>query len=830
MNYTLPHIVYYSNNDVNTDKFDVLLTDINRRAGLQTYPKYPMFHLCKMEHDAVSYKKLKYFIEAQDIRVLASLIVVVDYFSFKKSGEEAPIQEILRELIVEYPEVKFVFHKTKDTPDSFGNFLGIENVEATIKKEDGEYITETFKVLDEYLHYIHTLDENEPDEKDIIDAVKLLVHCESNLFDASNLRNTIKAYFFSGRDGCQNVKLNYANIQTSRSLNLAYCIEEEKSQNLFNSYALYINGYRVRSINTLTELKTASAINKPKPSIIIRDFDLQFEDKPAEGEEGNEINKIRGFDRTKQTLALDPYWKNLSSVKTYFITQASKNELRLSHPKERSDNGNAGFINDKEKGWGIVGLQKPINGIYALHEIPDIKLVYRSCQDSSEFNIDRINSKGNTGHSTAPFMYHIAESLIDRAQKYYDIEEYMLAAILSREALEVLNGFHKTLMWKACHLHAISENALIMDQIGCNDKILAINTQKRLLDIKNEVARISGKNKANKNVLSQIFNDIRQTCRDREHFESADIALKMMVHETHKFPLLQIIFHCIKDIFKKCRESSVPKKEEEEPKSTVVQEKEEDRSRPQKTPVTQDKEKKIYEKVTELLNINAAKLLNDFGYHFKDFHISILALILVFGFSVSYNCTQHPFFKIGVYISLLGALIAFIRIPMQIVYGLVGTKGELRKLISMLVVVILIFSCTYWFGFFKNAGITYDINSPQVVYHMFDGEPQKEDIAISPEDDAAYRIKIEKFDHGVPDDNGRYYKRISYGYILKNTIQTTLVQEPAAFFDIVTSEFKPCENEDKASLFYYILLFQILISWIFLGVFISLLYQKFRNE
>ena len=74
---------------------------------------------------------------------------------------------------------------------------------------------------------------------------------------------------------------------------------------------------------------------------------------------------------------------------------------------------------------------------------------------------------------------------------------------------------------------------------------------------------------------------------------------------------------------------------------------------------------------------------------------------------------------------------------------------------------------------------------------------------------------------------------------------TALMQEPTDFFaaastyneSIVDSSLSKKEqvaeitlDKQKTMMFHWILIFQILISWIFFGVFISLLYNKFRYE
>lgn len=84
------------------------------------------------------------------------------------------------------------------------------------------------------------------------------------------------------------------------------------------------------------------------------------------------------------------------------------------------------------------------------------------------------------------------------------------------------------------------------------------------------------------------------------------------------------------------------------------------------------------------------------------------------------------------------------------------------------------------------------------------------------------------------------YQRIFWHQVLRNTVMTSLISEPsdlfaaAAVYNDGRYESPDCEdakyNIAQAELFQWILTLQILISWILLGVFISILYNKFRYE
>lgn len=166
--------------------------------------------------------------------------------------------------------------------------------------------------------------------------------------------------------------------------------------------------------------------------------------------------------------------------------------------------------------------------------------------------------------------------------------------------------------------------------------------------------------------------------------------------------------------------------------------------------------------------------------------------------------------------------------PMNIIHGLIGTRGDIRLFFVMFFVINLLFSVTYFYGFFKNSGITYDLGQPHVEFKVFDGQDKNlEMIKICP------RNNVEN----VPEnchESEHYYHRIRYKWVLQNTLLTSLMQEPTEFYSFSCTY---CGNHDEAdrniyiaNCFNWFLVFHILISWVLLGVFISLIYQKFRNN
>ena len=99
-------------------------------------------------------------------------------------------------------------------------------------------------------------------------------------------------------------------------------------------------------------------------------------------------------------------------------------------------------------------------------------------------------------------------------------------------------------------------------------------------------------------------------------------------------------------------------------------------------------------------------------------------------------------------------------------------------------------------------------------------------------------------DQGTPyfiNEEIHEYQKITFGDVLWNMVLTSLIQEPTDLFAATATFNQGMYHSDngvineaidrgRAHLFHWILILQILISWILLGVFISILYNKFRYE
>lgn len=219
---------------------------------------------------------------------LGYLYVIIDYPSFfnkhcsyieyEKTNELESFSvkdaaKTIRRAILQYPEVFFMFDESWNTKNTE---TGVSDI------GDGD-TNNTLNYL-KFLFYF--------EEKNFIGNIwteyhKYTIHNTGNsfdailrgrtsLFDGSNLRYAIKRYEY---DVLKVERYNFSLVQDSRAKNLAICVEEERSQNRFNSYALFTNGYRVLPIFTSKELKCVNEnAEKLNPKLIVRDYDLQFPD------------------------------------------------------------------------------------------------------------------------------------------------------------------------------------------------------------------------------------------------------------------------------------------------------------------------------------------------------------------------------------------------------------------------------------------------------------------------------------------------------------------------------------------------------------------------
>lgn len=491
---------------------------------------------------------------------LQSLHVIIDVGSIKKNQVS-----YIRNTIIEFPEIQFLF----DNHYSQEPVLNFLFPEKELKEDQKERGKEILKVVNSDLFEIYC---NEPNNNQKPHKLfSRIINGLDNTFDASNLRYAIKYWKYLSLKVHEN--RNYQKLQESRSENIAICIEEEVRQNIFTSYAMYANGYRVLPVTTRRELEIVNRdLNKlvAKHGIVLRDYDLQFED-----EKGEAIDEIRGYrhcedDEIKEgsifaveegiffkcfkvgwndlteTYHDNPnnYWSNIINRKLpiYFITKGP-DKSEVVHPskcngveyeedeREIEENGEKKLQTIKTK-IKLPGFEKPVCGLYSpFYEIT--KETYdKTRYHIGDENYKIITSRKDHDHSTPLDLYDLANNMIRRAEKYYESKLYIFAALVAGEALEILNGFHHRLTVKAYYIQAIAENAIAMDVVGGNEEYLAKDTQDRVDKIKEDLDRIfySYDEKNKRYVLNQIYSTCREFCKEHKHFESEEIFISALGH------------------------------------------------------------------------------------------------------------------------------------------------------------------------------------------------------------------------------------------------------------------------------------------------------------
>lgn len=449
------------------------------------------------------------------------------------------------------------------------------------------------------------------------DFILSLVHAQDNLFDSSNLRYCIKQWKYAELDVHSR---NYLLIQNSRRDNLAICVEEEKGQNRFNSYCLFACGYRVLPVTSATELlKVNQHAEELSPKLIIRDYDLQFFDSSSvkyeqAGDSNGAIKAIRGFrdnlDGKWETHVFEsPCWSSFYkgySEKTeaiiplsipenatasindaddicpvYFVSKGT-GDISILPPgnfigkkkqegKDRTIRLSHYYTSIKEGKLCLPGLLKPVSGIYEPFRcIPEIRKQLKSIKTSATEYLD--TSREGHSHGTSLDIYSTVNSLISRAEKYFNLGKVVHSAILSNEAIEYLNGFHEALILKAYRILAVSENAIAMDTVGGDEVVLKDDTIFRIGKIEHEIDKVLRRSPEERignedrrefkyNILNQIYSECRKCCKDKERFSAEDCFISAMAHENEGFTPNDII-HEFKVILKRIQKSWTSKRNE----------------------------------------------------------------------------------------------------------------------------------------------------------------------------------------------------------------------------------------------------------------------------
>lgn len=540
-------------------------------------------HHVELSIDSLS----KYLLENEAI--LSSTIVVVKEQTIKH-------HIIIHKFIVEYPEVSFLFEGKED--DILSYLFPVEEYlkEISDREKEDPGLTRTIKGLSTFLETKDSLvDESYKCEKDVCDFVegilsssiwdddpdeslsKLLCECKKYIvrqsidftlicikdqpnisalqrdyisyFDPSNIRNAIKQWKLISLN-CFN---NYERIQQSRKNNIGICVEEESSQCLLNCYSLFASGFRCIPVMSASKLKGLKHKQIKGDKIIVRDYDLQFPDEESRRYKNgiNEVDLIRGFkyrnncwenllDHEQQV-----YWEkaDYDDNIVFLVSYGGYKGLKIDESGKVKQTG----MTIKNE-LVLPGITKPVMGIYysMFRSIRPTQERFKTTLYSSVSDNNYIIKTSREAHRhSAPLdLYDSAQRMILRAERYYKRNKYLLSAIVSQEAQELLNGFHIALTLRAFATHAKAENALALDVLGGDEEILAEDANLRCKIIWEQVNRIlaidksredyeevtSIRKKTKINVLNQIFSDCRLFCKEKEHFKAEDVFLCEMAH------------------------------------------------------------------------------------------------------------------------------------------------------------------------------------------------------------------------------------------------------------------------------------------------------------
>ena len=513
---------------------------------------------------------LKVFESIDHLRLL-NTILLIDPWSFKGNLSQNLENEnkLLAEFILAYPEVKilFIMPGEKFSYVLFGSHK-------YSKQNRKSKIIEQVNVDPPKNYYPHIFDAT-----DLKKSFELVAAGKSNMFDFSGLRRAIKERIL--HIDIKATKNNFELLHDSRKTNIALTIDEEDKQAYFNAYALYRYGYSTLPIISNRELKYISdglprrfphfycirnlrnfsdiiyAYNRRK-LLIVRDYDLQFEDYDYENPGTDTLYKLRGYKQIRHDdgnyqweYVKENIWECFTDSThnvgkrdpVYFVTQYKKDYGLLSSESIRNNKNKHqplcslrveanSELSDKNRKLRLRGLSKPLSGIADL-----LAIIYSSNSGNvNEFlySTDQMESFRNndlSGHAISPKILHISKSLIDRAQAYMDEGLYLTSALLSNEALEILNGFHFLEMLRALYIRTISETLLEVENIGVRDD--AINVHRKFKEIKALAIRISGEhNTARVNIVNQLAIDLRHLYADKELLESSDACLREYIQNT----------------------------------------------------------------------------------------------------------------------------------------------------------------------------------------------------------------------------------------------------------------------------------------------------------
>ncbi len=377
----------------------------------------------------------------------------------------------------------------------------------------------------------------------------IILETTIQLFDPSRIRAFLKQKL---HDKIEFKLDNFQYLHKRRKANFALSIDKETRHSLFWAYTLYDFGYSALPVSTAHELKilsNASNLFKQKSNItlICRGYDLQFSDLGrTEGEvhspdnsnsTDTELYYFRGVgpDRTnKLKTRFSKIWDNLIGEETdvFIISESRKSNIINKHRPATIAGTNMSEILKRDKyfkRYGVTvyqehpvlnGIGKEIEGMMKLLESETIQKTFNSSRDFKKVSNRR---KEIGSHSIPPINIGVVKSLLARAKNSFNQNNFLVSALLSSEALEILNCLSVSTSLEALTLKLKSEAELELNVVGIGSFVKEKVIEPRIFECRRQIARICGSNKeAENNARMQIFNDLRIIYETHEQFGAAE--------------------------------------------------------------------------------------------------------------------------------------------------------------------------------------------------------------------------------------------------------------------------------------------------------------------
>lgn len=516
--------------------------------------------------------------------------------------------DVMRRTILQFPEVVFLFDRSgvdrceKRLPGVLEFLLNIGAEE--VKKKEGE---ETKKKVEEWnvgkeiaigLHIFNA------ESKYPFFFAKLDY---DNLFDGSNLRGAVRDAHYTKLKVAEH---NFSRLQKSRRCNTSWVVDDEPRQSRYNSFVLYASGYRVIPVHTARMLMLLNSTDSEclQPDVVIRDFDLQFPDVSKDDKDYMD----KGKDNPGCTDNNIYTYKDVPKMENNFLTWCDKDIKRVDNYKTMIDyvrdyyydkdnykwhlskegecaefwgiksqtreipafvitNGTSGMIikgkgayekmktvGENQEQLAVCGMKKPVSGLYhafftRLHDDEGKRLIEARFEDTrysekeDDYYMDKTRKEHD--HGVPADIYDIVREMLARASFYYKNNNFVKAAVLSEETIELLNGLHYQMMIKAYEMKCKAENAIAMDVVGGDEGQLVLDAILRIKIIRQDVRRLVyplyrdeasivkqyERRKKEHQILNHIFSECRTTCRNNEYFEVESVFIREMAHIDHHY-------------------------------------------------------------------------------------------------------------------------------------------------------------------------------------------------------------------------------------------------------------------------------------------------------